>query len=301
MKKFIKSVFSFLIPISTCLICFFLIIIVSTQILTSTSKQYKFEENIELLFLGDSHITYSVIESLIPNAVNLSQRSEPYYYTYQRLKFVSNNSKIEKIILGYSYHNISSYYDEFISGHLSAVIPHKLFFCLEFSEKLRVLNWNRKKLILVLKKIFKSFYHQYYNITDEKGEYTFYDGYNNSFEKEKVNLKSLQNRISLQFYNEDKVINFADLNIIYLKKIIDICKEKNIELSFLLTPLHPVYISNVPSIYKYRLHDLAVQNKVNLINLESLNLSDSSYVPDGDHVTTQGAEITSSALIRKLY
>ena len=135
--------------------------------------QYPSEENIELLFLGDSHITNAVIESIMQNAVKLSQRSEPYYYTYQRLKFVSNNSKIEKIILGYSYHNISSYYDNFMSGHLSIVIPHKLFFCLEFSEKLRVLNWNRKKLILVLKKTFKSFYHQCYNITDEKGEYSF--------------------------------------------------------------------------------------------------------------------------------
>ena len=102
--------------------------------------------------------------------------------------------------MGYSYHNISSYYDEFISGHLSAVIPHKLFFCLEFSEKLRVLYWNRKKLILVSKKIFKSFYHQYYNLVEEDDEYSFYDGYNNPFEHEKVNLKNLQSRISFQFY-----------------------------------------------------------------------------------------------------
>ena len=300
MEKFIKAIFSFLIPISVTLFFLIIIIIVSTQILTSTSKQYEFEENIELLFLGDSHITNAIIDSLIPNATNLAKRSEPYYYTYQRLKFVSNSTKIKKVVLGYSYHNISSYYDEFISGNLSAVMPHKLFFCLKFSEKLRVLNWNKKKLILVLKKIFKSFYNQYYNITEEKGEYSFYDGYNNPFEKEKVNLKSLQNRISFQFYNVDKVINLADLNIIYLKKIIDFCKEKNIELSFLITPLHPVYNSNIPSIFKYRFHDFALQNKVNLINLENLNLSDSCYVPDGDHVTTKGAEITTRALIEKL-
>ena len=296
MKKFIKSILSFLIPISTCLFLFFLIITLSTQILTSSSKQYKFQENIELLFLGDSHITNAVIDSLIPNAVNLAKRSEPYYYTYQRLKFISNNSKIEKVILGYSYHNISSYYDEFISGYLSAVMPHKLFFCLEFSEKLRVLNWNRKKLILVSKKIFKSFYHQYYNLVEENDEYSFYDGYNNPFKNEKVNLKSLQNRIFFQFYSKDKVTDFAGLNIIYLKKIIDFCQEKNIELSFLVTPLHPTYISKVPSTFKYKFHDFAFENKIDLIDLESLNLSDSLYVPDGDHVNMRGAEFTSAYL-----
>ena len=300
MEKFIKSIFSFLIPFLICLFFFFLILIVSTQILTSSSKQYKFEENIELLFLGDSHITNAVIDTLIPNAVNLAKRSEPYYYTYQRLKFISNNSKIKKVILGYSYHNISSYYDEFISGHLSAIMPHKLFFCLEFSEKLRVLNWNRKKLISVSKKIFKSFYHQYYNLVEENDEYSFYDGYNNPFKNEKVNLKSLQSRISFQFYSKDKVTDFAELNIIYLKKIIDFCQEKNIKLSFLITPLHPFYISKIPFLFKSKLHDFALENKIKLIDLESLVMPDSCYVPDGDHVTTKGAEITTSAIIESL-
>ena len=300
MEKFIKAIFSFLIPISVTLFFLIIIIIVSTQILTSTSKQYEFEENIELLFLGDSHITNAIIDSLIPNAINLAKRSEPYYYTYQRLKFVSNNTKIKKVVLGYSYHNISFYYDEFINGQLSAVMPHKLFFCLELTEKLRVLNWNRKKLILVLNKIFKSFYNQYYNLKEEKDEYSFYDGYNNPFEKERVNLKSLQNRISFQFFNEDQVINLADLNIKYLKKIIDFCKEEKIELSFLITPLHPLYISKVPSRFKSKIHDFAFENKIKLIDLESLVLSDSCYVPDGDHVTIKGAEIATRALLRKL-
>ena len=42
-------------------------------------------------------------------------------------------------------------------------------------------------------------------------------------------------------------------------------------------------------------------NNINLIDLESLNLSDSCYVPDGDHVTIKGAEITTRALIKELY
>ena len=301
MEKFIKSIFLFLIPILICLFFLFLILIVSTQILISSSKQYKFEENIELLFLGDSHITNAVIDSLIPNAVNLAKRSEPYYYTYHKLKFVTSKSRIKKILLGYSYHNFSSYYDEFINGNLSAIMPHKLFFCFEFSEQLRVLNWNRKKLLLVLKNIFSSSYHQFYNLEKEKNDYWFYDGYNNPFLEAKVDSINIQDRILFQFYKEEKVAGLADLNIVYLNKIIDLCQEKNIEIDFIITPLHPLYVKKTPNIFKSKLNEFRVKKDINLIDLEGLHLSDSCYVQDGDHVTIKGAEITTRALIRELY
>jgi len=301
MNKFIKSIISFLTPTLSCLFLFFIIIIIISQVLVRESKQYQFEENIEFLFLGDSHIANAVIDSLIPNSFNLSKRSEPYYYTYHKLKFVTSKSRIKKILLGYSYHNVSSYYDEFINGNLSAVMPHKLFFCLDLKEQLRVLHWNRKKLLLVLKKIFLSSYHQFYNLEKEKNDYWFYDGYNNPFVEEKVDTINIQNRILFQFYKEKKVAGFADLNIVYLNKIIDLCQEKNIEIYFIITPLHPLYVKKIPNIFKSKLNEFIVKKDINLIDLEGLNLSDSCYVPDGDHVTIKGAEITTRALIRQLY
>ena len=300
MKTFIRALYIFFIPIVLSLIFFLTALVLISKIVSSHSNQYDFDKNIETVFMGDSHITNTVIDSLIPKALNLSKRSEPYYYTFQKLKFLTKNSKINKLILGCSYHNISNYYDEFINGHLSTVMPHKLFFTLELSEQLRVINWNKGKILLLFKKIILSAYYQYFENKSKKLDYWFIDGYYNPFRKSKVNLNSLEKRIKFQFYLNQKVINFADLNIIYLKKIIDFCKEKNIELSFLITPLHPLYNSNIPSIFKYRFHDFALQNNVNLINLEALNLSDSCYVPDGDHVTTKGAEITTRALIEEL-
>ena len=126
MRRFSRSLLIFLAPITLFVLIFLGFILGISKIVISHSNQYKFKENIELLFLGDSHITYSVIDSLVPNSLNLSKRSEPYYYTLQKLKFVSKKIKIRKIILGYSDHNISAYYDEFINGNLSLVIPHKI-------------------------------------------------------------------------------------------------------------------------------------------------------------------------------
>ena len=301
MNKFIKSIISFLTPILSCLFIFFIIITVISQVLVRESKQYQFDKNIEFLFLGDSHIAHAVIDSLIPNSLNLSKISEPYYYTYHKLKFITRKSRIKKILLGYSYHNFSSYYDEFINGNLSTVMPHKLFFCLDFSEQLRILNWNRKKLLLVLKNIFLSSYHQFFNLEKEKNDYWFYDGYYNTFVDAKVDSINIQDRIIFQFYKEEKVGSFANLNIVYLNKIIDLCQEKNIEIDFIITPLHPLYVKIIPNIFKSKLNEFIFKKNMNLIDLEDLNLSDSCYVPDGDHVTIKGAEITTRVLIRKLY
>jgi hypothetical protein len=179
-------------------------------------------------------------------------------------------------------------------------MPQKLFFCLDFSEQLRVLNWNRKKLFLVLKNIFISAYYQYYNLENKKNDYWFYDGYNNTFAFAQVKLKHLEDRILFQFYKNEIASEFADLNIIYLNKIITFCKNKNISLTFLTTPLHYQYTKKIPNKFKSKFNSFDSKNRINRINLENLILSDSCFVPDGDHVTIKGAEITTRILMGEL-
>jgi hypothetical protein len=240
------------------------------------------------------------MDSLVPNSLNLSKRSEPYYYTLQKLKFVSKKTKIQKIILGYSDHNITGYYDEFVNGNLSLVIPHKLFVILDFKEKLRVINWNKTKLLSLIKQIVLSAYYQYKNYEKSKLEYWFSDGFQNSFNETEANISSIKKRISFQFYESKNLIKLSDLNIVYLKEIVSFCNDHNIELIFLKTPLHSEYYSRVPDLFKSKYKHLIKENKIQLINLEKLNLPDSNYVPDGDHVTVQGAEITTRVLQKML-
>lgn len=300
MKIFIKALHTFFIPIVLFLVFFLTAMVLISKIVTSHSNQYDFDKNIEILFMGDSHITNTVIDSLIPEALNLSKRSEPYYYTFQKLKFLTKSSKINKLVLGYSYHNISGYYDEFINGHLSTVMPHKLFFTLDLNEQLRVINWNKRKILLLFKKIILSAYYQYFENKSKKLDYWFFDGYDNPFRESKVNLNSLEKRIKFQFYLNQKVINFADLNIHYFKKITSYCKERDIDLYLLETPLHKEYLNRVPSSFKSKLLEISSKENLQVINLENLNLSDSSFVPDGDHVSAKGSIITTNKLLEIL-
>lgn len=297
MKQFFKTIITFLIPIFLIVLFSVLLLRGLSIVVINNSKQYNFKEDIGILFLGDSHITNSVADSLIPNSLNLSKMSEPYYFTLQKLKFISKKHKIGKVVLGYSYHNIAPYYDEFINGNLSSVMPHKLFFCLEFKEQLQVLYWNKKKLLFILKKILITFYYQYYNFESKKTEYGFSDGFYNKFYNSTANFNSIKKRINFQYYSHSKDAQWSGLNILYLNKLIRFCKSNNIELILLNTPLHPEYLKNVPARFKFYLKKTARENNLKLINLENFNLPSMSYTKDGDHLSYSGAIIFSKKLL----
>ena len=68
----------------------------------------------------------------------------------------------------------------------------------------------------------------------------------------------------------------------------------------LTTPLHKEYINKVPEIFKKKYHKIINENKLDLIDLQYLELNDSCYAYDGDHVTNKGANIVSIKLKNSL-
>lgn len=301
MKNFFKSIFIFFSPIlSLCLAVSIALIMVSKYVIKN-SNQYFIPQNIEIIFLGDSHITFSVIDSLIPNSSNLSNLGEPYYYSFQKLKYVVKNQNIKHVVLGVSYHNISSYYEELINGNISTVFPPKIFFCLDFIEKLRVISWNRNKLFFLFRELIKSVENKCYNLEPANNKYSFSNGFKNNLYYEKVRTKKVKNRAHSQFFtSQNQLQSFSYINIYYLKKIISYCKENNLKITLLTTPLHSDYLRLVPHEFRSELKEIINKNNVQLINLENLVLNDSCYAHDGDHLTLKGARKMTDSLLNCL-
>ena len=301
MKNFFKSIFIFFSPLLfLCLGVSIALIIVSKYVIKN-SNQYDIIQNKELIFLGDSHITFSIIDSLIPNSSNLSNLGEPYYYTFQKLKYVVKNQNIKHVVLGVSYHNISYYYEELINGNSSTVFPIKIFFCLDFIEKLRVVSWNRKKLFFLFREIINSVDNKCSNLNPVDDKYSFSTGYKNNLFDEKVIIKNVENRAHSQFFtSQNQLQSFSYNNIYYLKKIISFCKENSLKITALTTPLHPEYLRLVPHKFSSELKEIIKKNNVQLINLENLELNDSCYAHDGDHLTLKGARRMTDSLINCL-
>lgn len=293
MENFLKSIFLFLFPIINLFVIFILWAVFISKLIQEISPQFKLKENTVTLFSGDSHIVGSITDTLYPNSKNIGLRSESYYHTYNKLKFFTSKNKVKQIVLGLSYHNFSSYYDEFINGFFSSKVSTNIFLSLSLKEKLRVLYWNRLKLFHFLKEVNKCALNLYLNNYDSK--YNFIDGFNIFHFNTGFDQKACKERVLLQYYKGDKLRDFSDFNIFYLNKIIEMCEEKKIELFLLTTPLHQNYIKKVPIkfIKKYysfldKKRVYQINSKINFINLENIKLKDSCFSPDGDHLSNMG-------------
>lgn len=252
-------------------------------------NEVKLSGNISTIFIGDSHIQTAINDSLIENSINISSTAESYYYSYYKLQRVlKSNPQIKRIYLGFSYHNFSKYYEDYINGKHSVNVSSGYFFTLPVSERIRFLIWNAETPILYLKKIFMSDLSKLLKTDNE--------GYINNFVNVRASEEEMNKKLADQYYTNGKVNGFSNMNLEYLDRIIALCVAKKIEIVFLSTPLHPYYRENIPEVFRNKYREIIKSKKIKLVDLSSLSLPDDCFVPDGVHVNQKGAIITTEKL-----
>jgi hypothetical protein len=101
----------------------------------------------------------------------------------------------------------------------------------------------------------------------------------------------MNKRFALQCSDFIAIKPFFEINIVYLKKMMKLCKDQDIELILLDAPLHGYFIGKLPDIYIDKLNGIFLSSGLKYVNLSEIELSDSCFLPDGDHVSRKGAEI----------
>ena len=278
MKQFIKKIFIFIsIPLTLILISLLLVFYTSKKI------DYKLNKNIKEIYIGDSHIQCAINDSLLTNAKNVSKGAESFYFSYFKLKkLLEQNQQIERVYLGASYHSFSNYYDQFIVGQFSSFIAPKYFYVLPLKQKIKLVRWNLNDLPKLVGTIFKE--SQSYLFEDHAFNY---GNYSNKFKKSKAIPSIMNKRLEYQYYTDKKLNDFSDINMEYFFKIITLCKVQNVDLVLLNTPLHHYFKSKVPISYINKFDELVKSNKLSVIDFKLLTFTDSSFIPDGDHVSVK--------------
>ena len=290
MKKFLFKSLRF----SAFLIIFaaFLFIVYSI-IINVLPVKYHPDNGISEIFVGDSHIQCSVVDSLLVGAKNLGESSESFYYSYYKLKLILKaDHNIKKVFLGYSYHSLSNYYDAFLKGTYSNATSPDYFYILPMWEQMKLLYWNIRNFPYYLKSLVEGGNEFLLGSRD----LSYLGGYMNRFRKAKVSRKFMNQRLDFQFYSEDRLNGFSNINLYYLNKIIQLCRNRNVDLILLSTPLHPYYRSRIPENYLSKYNQIIQENNLKLIDFSRWVMDDSCYVPDGDHVSVKGALKVTQAL-----
>lgn len=260
---------------------------------------YKVEYDINIdqktsnLFIGDSHIKFAICDSIIPNSKNMGRLSESLHYNYFKINAIlKDNPGIKHIYLGVGYHSISSYIDDFIQRKESAVLASDYYYLVPTKEKISSFYWYKNNSTVFLKRIITNGLQQLLTSNPPN----LIGNFSNPYKESSSNQKSMDKRFQTQFVKNNSLRSFSKKNIHYFKKIVNLCKEKEVNLTIVNTPVHHYLLQKTPQEYKKKLNDLIKTNKLDYIDLSDLELTDECFIPDGDHVSWQGAIKTSHAL-----
>ena len=246
------------------------------------------DDDVDTVIIGDSHTMWSIDTGDIENVENISLNAEGYVYTYYKLKYLLRTEpNISHVYLGFGYHNLSGYYDDYIFGSRFTNFIHRYIGVMPIGDIIGVILKNPKDITVVFRNIL-----QRGGRSGLRQQCTLYGSFPNEKKTETFDFSQMQKRISEQYYDDGEVINISESNFEYLDKIIALLRKNSMEVTLLNTPMHRDYASSVPTEYRDLYHDYINQHQLKVYEFEDLTLSDSDYLPDGDHVNYDGAMLT---------
>ncbi len=280
MKSFIVKLAVFLgVPI----ILYFLLFVISTD---HVKNMYKVTIDDCNLVLGDSHVNYAFSQNNTSrNRVYYTSDSQSYRFTYYILKHLlqQNPKRIQEVTLAFSYHNLM-YFEKRQSIKAYATYFHILPLDLQISY---IRQKMRQPLFFMRTFLGVKYYKEIYNLKLHK--------IMSASNKETVDTPFINRRIAYQFYySSNKAFrSFDEVELLYLKHCVDLCKEHHIDLQLLTTPLHPNYRANIPDHVRSKFKETLSMLDVKYLDYQALpdfDTNRSYFLKDGDHLSKQGAK-----------
>ena len=287
MSRFLKRTCLFLsIPV----VIFFTLFIFLQSSNSDLLYKYISDKQVSSLIMGDSHTVIAVDGTLLKSCKNLSLEGENYVFTYAKLKAILGKiSSVKNVFLGVGFHNISAYCDtrydkgtEFLYSRDFSFVP--------FYDKMLMINKYRSVFATAFPYIIRS---GFANLYGQEKDYSFLKKSYNGISSRPLDTAIVRKRIKVQFPGTS---NFSDMQIYYLKKIVTLCREHSVNIYFLTTPIHKLYFENIPLAYKEKYDSIVRSSNVPVIDFKELNLPDSCFWADGDHVNASGAVLTTKFL-----
>lgn len=243
-----------------------------------------------IVVLGDSKTQNGIIETDSNGISNFSNSGESYVYSYWKLKFlVDNHAPIEKVVLGYGNHNLNSQIDSLWNFSENSILEKYGAYWMFLNKN----DWKdyRTQYISSPRLFFsaqKSIVAKSIHAMERKvllGKIPYYGGYAAN-EKVHNSANKLSNR------ENDTSFTNSEIQLIYLNKVIALCKLKDIKL----------YLINAPSFgskQTLRIEPVLEHQDVTILNYRDLISADSCFADEG-HLNPRGAALLTSKLLEEI-
>ena len=282
MKAFFKKIVIF----HTIAILLLLLLVYIPILLIKNNSTFKINRNKSIVVMGHSHPQCAFNDSIISNVRNLANSGESYFYTFQKLKkVIPDNPQFKTVFIEFSNNQIDKNMDEWIWGYekMSHFLPRYSSFINR--EDFNLLLKNNFKDLSTCVSIFskKNLYrviNSDYNFKDEIGGYQWLD---------KNDLK--KSNIDIDYSSTSEV------NLVYLRKIIDYCKANNINIYLIRSPQNKAleFLQNESLFQEIRTNNFS---DLEFFDFNNFPILDEDFA-DLDHLNYKGAR-KFSIMITKL-
>jgi hypothetical protein len=229
MRKFITHSVIFICPI--------LIILLIIIIANKYFPKININKNKNILILGNSHPECAFNDSLIEGTKNYAKSGECYFYTYVKTRLIlEHNPQIRYVLIEFGNNQIEKSSDDWIWADffMSFHFPRNALFMNKDELKLLYLNNYScfKKSIIPIFKYSVTMLFKGLNYDKETGGYA----YLNNFLTETTLSRIKNSRKQIAVSPEISLYN-----LLYLEKILNYCKKKNIKVLLIRCPVHEKY------------------------------------------------------------
>ena len=277
------------------LIVFLLSITVAVVILFFSSRYLSREsliidDGISILVCGDSHTMSAVNDSVLSSSMNISNTSQPFFYTYSVLvPLLARNPQIQTVLLGYSFHSVSSIMDDILFNSDLAknncVRRNNYLAVADLSYVVQLVRTDGIQILVLvsLKQIWKSLHPEGIHDVMFIGKYYPSTGQN-------LTDENVEAAIQRHYYYESGLVRYgiAEYQINYLYKIAELCNQNEIELFLVNTPVSTQYYEAIPQNYIDNFYYIASTVDATLLDFHDSSLPDSCY-GNADHLNYYGA------------
>ena len=285
MNKFISHTIFFLLGIT---IIFSINWSINYLIITKSDIPVK---KSKILIIGDSHPRRGVNPEILENAINVCQSAEPYIITFWKLKKIITEVQPEKVIIGFSPHNISNFNDLKFSNEIWQLEMFRRSYLIEEFKLLNNIQIDFKQYYIFLFKqlfLFPKKNHIYYIGNHKKSDYS--------------NISNSNKTIDQHYYSNNQKAGISEISINYLDSMINLCKIHNITPILVNTPLHLSYKEKIPSIIQERYNQEILRFKnqgIKIYTDDSTTYKKENFY-NSDHLNSSGAKIFSIKLNQEI-
>jgi hypothetical protein len=261
------------------------LVFTSTALYLNNKIYFKLNNNIETVVFGHSHPETAYNDSLINNFKNLAQSGESYFYTYVKArKVLHQNPQIKNVLIEYTNIDITQVRDQEIWSDKYINWRYPIYSGLmDTPEHAFLLLKNPKSFLNSLPKTLKK---QLSRITNNHHNYiASTSGY---LYLEENKLDSLLKLNLHRTIPDDDYYKESKYNLIYLDKLIALCKRKNLNIFFIRSPLYKdtFYESNEELFTEIREQNY---KDIEFLDLKNFPLKNTDY-RDLHHVNNKGAK-----------